>query len=316
MTLQQLYYAMALRQHGSYVKAAQSLGISQPALSVQIRKLEDQTDLQLFDRTRNAIRPTYEGEIFLDRAQLLLTQFSQLKSLAQELHEEFAGDIRLGIIPTLAPYLLPLFISDLNDQYSRLQIHVTEALTEEIVIGIKDGTLDAGIISTPISSKVPLTKTPLFYEEFRLFVSTGHPLFEEQTIAVPDIPLEDLLLLKEGNCFRDQVDNICDIARRQVSNDLFYFESNSIESLCRIVQFKGGLTFLPELTTLHFSIEHEDMIKKLEGPKRVREISIVHLPNNIKTTKLSKLKDVIQQSLPKKYLGKEGKQLIKTNVNL
>ncbi|MEL6123135.1 MAG: hydrogen peroxide-inducible genes activator [Bacteroidota bacterium] len=316
MTLQQLYYAMALCQHGSYVKAAQSLGISQPALSVQIRKLEDQTDLQLFDRTRNAIRPTYEGEIFLDRAQLLLTQFSQLKSLAQELHEEFAGDIRLGIIPTLAPYLLPLFISDLNDQYSRLQIHVTEALTEEIVIGIKDGTLDAGIISTPISSKVPLTKTPLFYEEFRLFVSTGHPLFEEQTIAVPDIPLEDLLLLKEGNCFRDQVDNICDIARRQVSNDLFYFESNSIESLCRIVQFKGGLTFLPELTTLHFSIEHEDMIKKLEGPKRVREISIVHLPNNIKTTKLSKLKDVIQQSLPKKYLGKEGKQLIKTNVNL
>ena len=316
MTLQQLSYAIALQRFKNYSRAAESMGISQPAMSIQIRKLEDETNLKLFDRNRNAVIPTQEGKIFLDRAQLLLTQARQLEDLVAELNENFIGELRIGVIPTLAPYLLPLFIKNLNKQFPRLKIHVKETITEEVIRLIKAGELDGGIISTPIESKVHLDSIPLFYEGFKLFVSMDHALYEKRKVNVKDIPIKDLWLLSEGNCFRDQVNNICEISRQEESQNLFFFESNSIEALCRIVEFKGGITFLPELTTLHFSSEHEEMIKDLLGPKRVREISLVHLPNVSRKHKLEQLATVIQENIPKTLLKKGKSALIPTNVTL
>lgn len=316
MTLQQLNYAIALQRYKNYSRAAESMGISQPAMSIQIRKLEDETNLKLFDRNRNSVIPTQEGKIFLERAQLLLTQARQLQDLVGELNENFIGELRIGVIPTLAPYLLPLFIKNLNEQFPKLKIHVKETITEEVVRLIKAGELDGGIISTPIESKVQLDTIPLFYEGFKLFVSTDHSLYEKRKVNVKDIPVKDLWLLSEGNCFRDQVNNICDIVRQEESQNLFFFESNSIEALCRIVEFKGGITFLPELTTLHFSNEHEEMIKDLLGPKRVREISLVYLPNVSRKHKLEQLATVIQRNIPKSLLKKGKSALIPTNVSL
>jgi LysR family hydrogen peroxide-inducible transcriptional activator len=317
MTLQQLEYALQLQQSSSYSRAAKILGISQPALSIQIKKLEEELELTLFDRSQKRIRPTYEAQLFLERAQLLLTQMQQLKNLAVELADEYSGEVNIGVIPTLAPYLLPLFIKNLNEKFSKLTINVEEAITEEVIQGIKSGKFDGGIIATPIKSKTNLTTVRLFHEGFMLFVSQDHPLYQRKKVNVSDIPLDDIWLLKEGNCFRDQVDNICEMAqKKEEGHNLFYFESNSIESLCRIVEYKGGVTFLPELTTMSISSEREEMIKELEGPERVREISLVHLPGHVKRRTLEQLSHTIIASLPKSLLEKKDFQAIPTNLEL
>jgi LysR family hydrogen peroxide-inducible transcriptional activator len=314
MTLQQLEYALTLEKYGSYSRAAKMIGITQPAISLQVKKLEEMTGITLFDRSKKPIKPTYEGALFLERARMLLTQASQLHEFAVELNGEFAGEIKIGIIPTLAPYLLPLFITDLNTKFPQLKVRIVELITEEILEGVKAGDLHAGIISTPIKSKTKYQIRSLFYEKFLLFISDKHPLYRKEKVKVADVPYQDLWLLKEGNCFRDQVNNICEIAKDSNANELFYYESNSIEALSRIVEYRGGITFLPELTTLHFGEDKVDMIKEIEGKEQVREISLIHLPNEVRHQILNNICDVILENIPKKLLSKEGKIPIPTNI--
>jgi LysR family hydrogen peroxide-inducible transcriptional activator len=316
LTLQQLEYAVALQQFGSFGRAARSAGISQPALSVQIKKLEEEIGLMLFDRSRKTVRPTEAGLRFLERAQLLLTQARQLKDIAIQMNEEISGALRIGIIPTLAPYLLPLFMEKLQEQYQHLQIHIKEALTDEIIQDIKSGELDGGIISTPIESKVKFSNWPLFYERFQLFVSREHPLYVEEEIAISQIAYQDIWLLREGNCFRDQVDSICETARGKGVEDSFSFESNSIESLCRIVEFRGGITFLPELSTLQIGPEREDMLKGISGPPRVRTISLIHLPGQVRRHLLEHFAGMVRANLPKHLLEPGDAEIIPTKVRV
>ena len=317
MTFQQLEYALALKRSGNFGRAAKSVGISQPAMSIQIRNLEQYIGLTLFDRSQKKVRITQEGEVFLDRAELLITQTRQLKDLASQLGEGYYGKINIGIIPTLAPYLLPLFMEKLNKQFPKLTIFAEEAVTEEIIHGVKSGIFDVGIISTPIESDVLFTFQPLFYERFLLFVSNKHPLFPKPKIDIEEVPKQDILLLREGNCLRNQVDNICDLkTQNEPSSTLFYFESTSIESLCRIVEYKGGITVLPELTTLYFDSERETMIKELTGPKRVREISLVHLPKHVKVNTIDKIGQLIKESVPKKLLKKGNFDPVHTNLKV
>lgn len=314
MNLQQLEYALALRRFGSYSRAAKAVGISQPAMSIQVKKLEEEIGIALFDRSQRKVKTSPEGEIFMERAQLLVTQARQLRDLAQELSQDFSGDLTVGIIPTLAPYLLPLFVKQFNENFPNIKLRIKEATTEEIVQGIKSGELDGGVISTPVESKTNFMITPLFYESFLLFVSDEHPLARQKQVKLQDIPIQDIWLLREGNCLRDQIDNICEITRRkQPSQKLLQFESTSIESLCRIVEYKGGVTFLPELTTLYLSSEREEMIKTLSGPKHVREISMIHLPNHIRRGPLEEMGKVIRQNIPKGLLDKGNFQPVPTN---
>lgn len=316
MTLQQLEYALVLQQYCSFNQAAKQLGISQPALSVQIKKLEGELGLILFDRSQKKVSITQKGEVFLDRAKLLLNESKQLFQIADQLKDQVTGELRIGIIPTLAPYLLPLFIEELQEKFTQLKVYIKEALTDEIIQDLKTGVLDGGIISTPISSNIQLADTPLFYEGFKLFVSHEHPLYNKSTIGVTSIPPEDIWLLREGNCFRDQIDNICEISKRNPGLNHFHYESNSIESLCRIVEFKGGITFLPELSTMHLDSDREDMIKELSGAKRVREISLVHLPNHVRLDDLTRLGQVIKNNLPKSMLAKGKTESVPTNVKI
>lgn len=316
MTIQQLEYATTLAHYKSFNVAAKSLNISQPGLSLQIKKLEESLQVQLFDRANKKVSVTPKGELILERARLLLNESSQLKQLARQLDEDLSGELRIGIIPTLAPYLLPLFINDLNETHNALKIHVEEVLTEQVIEDIKSGKIDGGIIATPISSKIKMESIPLFYEEFKLFISPEHPLFEKDQIDIEEVPVQDIWLLKEGNCFRDQVDNICDLSRRSPEDGTFFYESNSIESLCRIVEFKGGVTFLPELTSIHFSGEQEDMVKELKGKPRVRELSLVYLPKHIRKEEMKALSAIIKKNLPKKMLSKQSSETIPTNINL
>lgn len=319
MTIQQLEYAVTLAKFQSFKRAAIELGISQPALTMQIQKLEEELSMILFDRSGRKIEVTEKGYQILEKATILLNEANQIHQLADRLNEEMSGELNIGIIPTLAPYLVPLFINQLNKTFQRLKINIREALTEEIIRDLKAGILDGGIISTPIKSQLHLHTMPLFYESFKIFVSPLHELYQENEVDVSSIHLEDVWLLKEGNCFRDQVNNICELhgARQaKTEKDLFYFESNSIESLTRIVEFKGGITFLPELTTLHISAEKEEMIKEIKGEKQVREISLVHMPNHVKSQDLITFGEVIQTNIPRSLLKKGKATAIPTNIQV
>jgi LysR family hydrogen peroxide-inducible transcriptional activator len=312
MTLKQLNYALALGRLGSYGRVAKSMGVSQPAVSLQIQALEDELGIMLFDRSGKQVQTTVNGLVFLEKAQSVVTESKHLEDFALQLSEEIQGDIRLGIIPTLSPFLVPLFAEDLNRKYPKINLTVQEAITEEVLRGIKDGTFHAGIISTPIQSKSNLKLTPLFYERFYLYVSEKHKLFSKEEIAISDLDDQNVWLLKEGNCFMDQVTNICSLHANQKGNN-FIYETNNIDALRRIVEYKGGITFLPELSTLMIPSEQEEMIKDIKGKKRVREVSMISLKTEVRQNLLNVIQEVICDNVPSQMLSKKDKELVKTN---
>jgi LysR family hydrogen peroxide-inducible transcriptional activator len=304
MTINQIQYALALQKHKSYHKAAEILQISQPALSMQIQKLEADLGFVIFDRSFKNIIITPKGKIFLERAQHLCADFIQLQKLSESLNEEHFGELRIGIIPTLAPYLLPFIMDEISKKTQELNIYIYEALTNEILEGLKEGSLDAGVVSTPLASTTEFSFEPLFYEKFKLYVSPNHHLFSKSEIAIKEINMQDIWLLKEGNCFRNQIINMCDASQFIRGNSHLYFESASIESLCRIVEFKKVLTIIPELSTLHVTGDKEHFIKDIKDSKHVREISLVSLPNATYKTEIEDFGKLIKSNIPKNLLTK------------
>jgi LysR family hydrogen peroxide-inducible transcriptional activator len=207
--------------------------------------------------------------------------------------------------------LLPLFADELRKRYPKIKLVVKELITEEVLQGVKDGNLHGGIISTPIQMKSHLELKPIFYERFYLYVSEKHFLYEADEVAIEQLDPKHIWMLKEGNCFMDQVSNICSISGKHES-ELIY-ESNNIDALRRIVEYKGGLTFVPELATLMIPADQEDLLKEISGIEKVREISLVQLKSEVRQNLLTSVVDTIQSCIPKQMLSKEGKELVKTN---
>lgn len=296
MTIEQLQYALAVYQQFSFVKAADASHVSQPALTMQIKNLEEEIGFMLFDRTHKPLKVTEAGKTFLEKIQEVLISIQGLKSLAEELRANENGTLKLGIIPTLAPYLLPLFIRQFNEQYPEIELHITELTTEEVLSSLKDGKLDAGMIATPVEVK-GLNFKALLYEHFYLYVAEDHPWYHKKVIQLDEIAGKDLWLLKEGNCFRNQINDLCHLGRK-TQHENFTYESNSIASLMRIVEHQGGLTFIPELATLGVSPEQEGMLKNINGKSVVREISLVYSRLHYKQKLLDKLETCILQNIP------------------
>jgi len=310
----QLEYALALKKYGNYSRAAQHLGISQPGLSLQIKNLEVELGIILFDRKSKPLAPTFEGEKFLEKAVQLINQFNELENYASTLQAKLESELTIGIIPTLAPYLVPLFISELKQKYSDLKISITEITTDQVLEGIRNGELNVGIIATPIESFTKYETIPLFYEGFQIFVSEQHPLYQEEVIDISKIDSDDLWLLSEGNCFRDQVNNICGLSKNDIGDPALNYKTNNIESLCRIVEFQGGVTFIPELSTLHIGPQREDLLKPISKQNPVREISLVYLPNTQQNTNIANLAEVIKNNIPSHMLERGKGDVIKTDV--
>ncbi|WP_421919550.1 LysR substrate-binding domain-containing protein [Marinifilum sp.] len=311
MTLKQLEYALALQKLGSYGKVAKYMEVSQPAVSLQIQALEEELGIKLFDRSNKKVEPTANGLLFLEKAQSLFTDSKHLEDFALQLSEDVQGELHLGMIPTLAPYLLPLFADELQKRYPKLKLKVKELITPEILQGIKDGSLHGGIISTPIQLKSNFKMQSMFYEKFYLYVSDKHEFFEEDEIAIDQIDANSIWMLKEGNCFMDQVSNMCSVSAKQ-DGDLVY-ESNNIDALRRIVDCKGGITFVPELATLMIPADQEDMLKDIKGNEKVREISLIQLRSEVRKNLLNAVVSVIKECIPKNMLNKENKELVDTN---
>ncbi|HSJ66035.1 MAG TPA: hydrogen peroxide-inducible genes activator [Anditalea sp.] len=307
MTIQQLEYIIAVDKFRHFGHAADACFVTQPTLSAQISKLERELEIIIFDRSKMPVIPTELGAAVLAQAKKVVIESKGIYELISSLKGEVNGVIKLGIIPTLAPYLLPLFIRRFLENYPNVQLEVEEMVTEEIVRRMRNDELDMGIVVTPLSEQ-GIVEKPMFYEKFYVYLSKDHHLLEEKKIEIADIINEDLWVLQQGHCFRDQVLNLCDQAKFQRMN--FHFESGSLEGLKNLVNKYQGITLLPELATMELNEEEKSRLRPFKNEEPVREISIILTRTYLKQKLVGLLFKEITASIPEEMTSKaHGKRV-------
>ncbi len=308
MTIVQLEYIVAVDTYRSFGLAAEKCFVTQPTLSMQIQKLEEALGVILFDRSKQPVMPTEMGVEILEQARIVLKESYKIKELISNRKGGVEGELKIGIIPTMAPYLMPKVISAFMDKFPRVQLIIWEYTTEKIIHELKTGLIDCGILSTPVKDK-SLHENPLFYESFVAYLSKSSPLISKKNLAPKDIDLDDLWLLNEGHCMRSQVLNICN---RERSEDVKPFEYNtdSVETLKRMVDMDKGITLLPELSMSDFSVKQLDRVRYFKSPEPTREISIVTHRNFLKKKLISVLEQEILIAIPKRMQSKKKKEIL------
>lgn len=265
---------------------------------MQIQKVEDELGLTLFDRSKKPILPTDRGTAFIRQAKVVMQEAHRLTFVSQQDANVLRGDFRLGVIPTLSPYLLPLFIQKFSDRYPAVQLHIEELKTDEIVRAIGDDRIDAGLLVTPLKEPQIIEK-PLFEEPFSLYVSPSHPLFQKPRIAQSELKGSEIWLLQEGHCLRNQVVRICSVPEKNQVLGNVHFESGSLETLQALVKNNKGYTLLPYLAVYaKTSKEERALIKEFIPPIPTREVSLVYGRTELKKDILIALEDSIVESLP------------------
>lgn len=313
MTLTQLKYALALKKYQNFKKAAEQLDISQPALSVQVQKLEDEIGIKLFNRSITPVQVTKDGELFMIKAQEIVNNAKQLQNFANELKEDFSGTLEIGVIATLAPFLVPLFSHAIQQDYPNLQLVFKELTTENVVNGVRSGELDVGLISTPIDV-YGIKSIPLFYERFYIYASKSKSS-DSNDIKLEEINYDELWLLNEGNCFRDQINDFCDLKAIRKGKK-FIYQSNSIDALIRIVDTHGGMTILPELTTLSLNEYQEENLKDIYGRPKAREIGLIVTPNYDKVRYIKLLEEYIKNNIPSHMKTQNDYEIVDPNIQM
>lgn len=307
MTLVQLRYIVALDLERHFGRAAERCGVSQPTLSTQVRRLEAELGVEIFDRTRQPIEPTDLGQRILERARAVLREAEGLLAEVHAVTDEVAGELRLGVIPTLAPYLLPLIAGELRRRHPLLALHVEEHRTSEILERLERGVLDAGLIATA-EARAGLEERRLFREPFVGYVSTDHPIHAHDWISEADLDLDTLWLLEEGHCFRDQVIQLCAEAGRAAGGAAarpLHFESGNLETLKRLVDRGGGMTLLPYLAVADLTPEERARVRPFERPSPSRTVRLVHGRTYLKRALIDALAEVVLDQVPPE-LRREG----------
>lgn len=307
MTLTQLEYIVAVDTHRHFAQAAEACFVTQPTLSMQIQKLEEELDVKIFDRTKQPVIPTETGALIIAQARVALRESNRIMELVEHQRGTMTGELRIGIIPTLAPYLLPQLFREMRARYPQLNLIIRETITEEIINELKHNRLDCGLVVTPLNDTA-ISEDVLFYEELFVYVSRKNALYNKRYVLAADINPNELWLLEEGHCFRSQVLNLCELQR---SNDIqFRYETGNIETLKRMVENTEGITILPELAIKEFSKSQLKLVKRLQAPSPAREVSLVTHRDHIKMKHLAVLKDQILNMVPKAMQKLQNKKIV------
>ncbi|MFN6380102.1 MAG: LysR substrate-binding domain-containing protein [Flavobacteriales bacterium] len=274
MNLQQLEYIVAVDNFRHFATAAEKCFVTQPTLSMMIRKLEEELDIQIFDRSRQPVVPTEAGEMVIAQARAILSETARMKDLVHELKGEITGEIKIGVIPTIAPYLLPLFLPAFLKEFPGVRVKISENTTEQIVEKLKHNALDAGILATPLGESA-IIENPLFYEQFVVYSSRKEKILEKNFILQEDIDVNHLWLLEEGHCLRAQVMNLCSLRPTELEGRQLDYEAGSIETLKKMVNLNDGTTIIPELSLRDMDKKELEQVRYFQAPAPVREISLV-----------------------------------------
>ncbi len=295
MTLQQLEYILAVNQFRHFAKAAEICRVTQPTLSAMIQKLEEELDTRIFDRSQQPVCPTPVGIHIIEQAQNILVQANRIKNIIEEEKHSLTGTFKLGILPTVAPYLLPRFFPQLMKKYPDLDIRVVEMKTNDIKKALQTGEIDAGIVAS-LAGMEELQQTPLFYEQFFAYVSREDALFNNEVIRTSDLNGEQLWLLDEGHCFRDQLVRFCQMKSARASQLAYHL--GSMETFMRMVESGKGVTFIPELAGLQLGEAQKELVRPFAIPCPTRQIVMLTNKNFIRHTLLNALTKEIQNAVP------------------
>jgi LysR family hydrogen peroxide-inducible transcriptional activator len=307
MTLTQLEYIVAVDTCRHFAQASEKCFVTQPTLSMQIQKLEEDLGVKIFDRTKQPVIPTEIGATIIAQARVVLREASMITQLIDDQKGSMSGELRIGIIPTLAPYLLPQLFRQMRTKYPQLNLVVKETITEEIINELKNNRLDCGLVVTPLHDP-SIREDILFYEELFVYVSKQNALYNKKYVLAADIDPNELWLLEEGHCFRSQVLNLCEL---QKNSDIhFKYETGNIETLKRMVDKSDGLTILPELAVKEFSPAQLKLVKRLQSPSPAREVSLVTHRDHVKMKHLKRLKDEVLQIVPKPMQKLQSKKVV------
>jgi LysR family hydrogen peroxide-inducible transcriptional activator len=304
VTLTQLEYIVAVDTYRHFANAAEKCMVTQPTLSMQIKKLEEYLGVTIFDRSRQPVLPTDVGKLIVEQARVILRESKKLEELALHYHEQVAGRLKIGIIPTLAPYLLPLFLGRMMERHPAVKLNIREMMTHDIIMELKKDELDVGILATPLHDEA-ITEEPVFYEEIKVYTQYGHPLSKKGKVSPSLIAQrKDLWMLADGNCFRNQVINLCHPQSDTEEKEQLRYESGSLETLKKMVEAEGGFTLLPELAVMELSARQLGQVVSFEAPVPLREISLVYVRNAAKRDLIHILKQNIADALPLDMLDK------------
>lgn len=304
MTLQQLEYIRALDIERNFVRAAERCFVTQPSLTMQVQKLEEQLGVKIFDRSKKPLIPTPLGEKLVAQAYTILREAERFTEMVKEQEGKLSGELKVGIIPTLAPYLLPLFVPKFELEFPEIRLLVQELQTNVIVDKLRKDELDLGILVTPLEEK-GIQEAVLFNEPMVGYVGRNHRLFSKSEIDVAELDLDDTWLLSEGHCLRGQVLNICKAHQNDETHN-FVFESGSLETLERLVELHRGMTILPFLATLNLGKNQRELLREFVGHAPVREVSIATNRVHVKTSMIEALRTTILGSIPAQLLNIEG----------
>lgn len=303
MTIQQMEYIVAVDTHRHFVSAATACGVTQPTLSSMIQKLEAELDVTIFDRGSHPVKPTEMGAKLISQARVILHNCSGLRAIVQEERSSEVGSLRVAIIPTVAPYILPEFIAKIAEKHPLIELHISEMRTDFIIQNLLSAQIDLAILATPLL-KDELLEIPLYYEKFIGYISPREPLYTEREIISTQMPSDHLWVLQEGHCLRGQVLNFCNDPKPRTT----LYEAGSIDTLVRIVDKNSGYTIIPEL---HFNLltpTQQANTRPLISPTVVREISIVVRKDFVKERMLNIVADTIKAIVPDEMVDRRLKK--------
>ncbi|HSN09737.1 MAG TPA: LysR substrate-binding domain-containing protein, partial [Hanamia sp.] len=282
---------------------------TQATLSMMIKKLEEELDVKIFDRSRQPVVPTEIGIKIIAQAKIIVQENNRLKEMVQEEQAELKGELRIGIIPTLAPYLLPLFMNSFLKKYPSVKLKISEFTTDQIIHKLEQHSLDAGLLSTPLN-QTSLREEALFYEQFVVYASSGEKILKKKFVLANDIDVNRLCLLEEGHCLRSQVFNLCELRNKEQEFRQLDFETGSIETLKRIVEVDQGITILPMLALKAMTAKQKQNIRYFKAPVPVREVGLVTYRYFVKEKLIQSLKDEILTHIPAEMKSSSKKEII------
>ncbi len=314
MNIQQLEYIVAVDNCRHFVKASEKCFVTQATLSMMIKKLEDELEVKIFDRSRQPVVPTDIGKKIIAQSKIILHESSRLGEIVKEAQGELSGELRIGIIPTLAPYLLPLFMNSFLKKYPMVRLRISELTTDDIIHQLENHSLDAGLLSTPLRLPSIMEQT-LFYEPFVVYAASGEKILKKKYVLANDIDVNRLCLLEEGHCLRAQAFNLCELRNKEKELHQLDFATGSIETLKKIVETNEGITILPMLALKDMSAKQKNNVRYFKAPAPVREIGLVTYRYFVKERLINILNEEILNHIPQEMKTKIKKNIINIREN-
>lgn len=309
MNIQQIEYVLAVVDLKNFQLAAEKCFVTQSTLSTMIGKLEAEIGIKIFNRKTKPVTITSEGEVIIEGMRRVIYEIEAMKNIVAELKGKLEGELKVGVIPTIAPYLLPLISNEFADALPDVNIKVKEMTTTEISEALKIRTLDIGILALPLDD-TEIKETQIYSEPFLVYDCTDGD--HDKKVTLENLDYTKICLLEEGHCLRTQVQKICELSNLYPSKyNNFDFQSGSMESLLRITKSRKGLTIIPHLAMFNFSKEDLSKIIEFQSPQPARMVGLVTNKFFVKKKLLEELHKVIQKVITPLLPQNQDQQIVK-----